>query len=616
MAVRRMGLSIRYKILLILTILPLVSLGLYVLMATRLFETDKLAYVFDSSAAVSHSLAVQSRMEMDNVVNQVKPLLEFYDYSQHRFADAAKDVFKKQEKIESLTIYQPNASGELNVIGTLGADASSTIDPVVDTTAKQALEFGLSLHPTIAKDKLYFAQRIGEAQAADRVVYVAVYHSQDLLHAFEEGQHYASFLLSPQGEIVLGPSNLDLFARVSPKKVFSMVLGSKSLEGTGEVMPIEKRKYLVSYSKLPVGDLVVASMVDKNQALQAVTVLVAKSILFFIALLASTVIISLLASVQLTSTIRQLFEATQKVAQGSFDIDVKPHSDDEVGGLAKSFNLMAKEVSRLMSETAEKARMANELATVRTVQETLFPESSHEFGNFEVVGYFEPASECGGDWWNYSMVGDKLFCWIGDATGHGAPAALITGAARSAAAIIETMPDMTPARAMTVMNRAIGETSKGKIIMTFFICMIDLKTGKMTYSSASHDPPFLLRPPEDGKITRKTFVPLVEKSGPRLGDLATAVYEDVEVQMEPGDMLLMYTDGIIDLKNPAGETWGERNFLNNVAKSIQTEETTTLQMDHLKTAVQSYRNNAQLLDDITLVMCQFRRNNYKGKLAA
>jgi sigma-B regulation protein RsbU (phosphoserine phosphatase) len=357
-------------------------------------------------------------------------------------------------------------------------------------------------------------------------------------------------------------------------------------------------------------------MVDKKQALQAVKVLVAKSLLFFIALLASTVVISLMASVQLTSTIRQLFDATQKVAQGSFDINVKAHSDDEVGGLARSFNLMAKEVARLMTETAEKARMANELATVKTVQETLFPEASHDFGDFQIVGHFEPASECGGDWWNYSMVGDKLFCWIGDATGHGAPAALITGAARSAAAIIETMPDMTPARAMSVMNRAIGETSKGKIMMTFFICMIDLKSGKFTYSNASHDPPYLLRVPPDGKVTRKTFVPLIEKSGPRLGDIAKAVYEDVEVQLEPGDMILMYTDGIVDLKSPTGETWGERNFLNNVAKASQAGDDASVKMEHLKTQIQAYRNNAQLLDDITLVMCQFSRNSSRGKLVA
>src|SRR5205823_2940179 len=116
----------------------------------------------------------------------------------------------------------------------------------------------------------------------------------------------------------------------------------------------------------------------------------------------------------------------------------------EVGGLAESFNYMAAEVSRLMSETAEKARMQSELATVKTVQETLFPASQSQFGPIRIKGHFEPASECGGDWWNYSRVEDKIFLWIGDATGHGAPAALITGAACSAAAVIEGLPDMSP----------------------------------------------------------------------------------------------------------------------------------------------------------------------------
>src|SRR5690606_35511909 len=110
--------------------------------------------------------------------------------------------------------------------------------------------------------------------------------------------------------------------------------------------------------------------------------------------------------------------------------------NDEVGGLAQGFNFMAGEVSRLMEETKEAARMEGELETVRLVQETLFPEPVKRVGDFHLAGHFEPASECGGDWWHYCKVGDKLFIWIGDATGHGAPSAMVTSAAKAAATII------------------------------------------------------------------------------------------------------------------------------------------------------------------------------------
>ena len=187
----------------------------------------------------------------------------------------------------------------------------------------------------------------------------------------------------------------------------------------------------MSYSRLGLSDIVVISTVSMNKALKAVDVLIKKSALFFIALIASTLLISLFASSQLTSALRELFEATAKIAQGDFSVRVLVRSKDEVGGLAESFNWMAEKVSHLMSETAEKARMENELATVKTVQETLFPADNLSDPRAQVVGHFQPASECGGDWWSYTLIGNKLYLWIGDATGHGAPAALITSAGQA-----------------------------------------------------------------------------------------------------------------------------------------------------------------------------------------
>ncbi len=112
----------------------------------------------------------------------------------------------------------------------------------------------------------------------------------------------------------------------------------------------------------------------------------------------------------------------------------------------KNFNIMAAEVSRLLDQTAEKARMESELQTAKTVQETLFPETRAKIGPLAIAGYYEPASECGGDWWHYCQIGNKIFLWIGDATGHGAPAALITSAAKSASTIIERLNISPPRR--------------------------------------------------------------------------------------------------------------------------------------------------------------------------
>lgn len=605
------GLSIRTKLLILLTVLPLVSLGLYLVMATRLFEKDKVAYVFDSSVAVSRSLAVQTRLEIEGLVSRIKPILENFDPERQEFSQIAKDTFEKQQDVSNLLMLMQNPDGSFryasqlqHVNGQARALTANQMRAVVE-----ALANGVSLQTAGQPGEFMLAQRLGEKGAPRTVIQVSFYKSNEFADTFMDAALHKSFLLNSRGEVIIGAMGMEdsLFKDRSSSDIFSTALSSPTPEGTGEVPLSDKQSILMSYSKLPIGGFIVTSVMDKKAALRAVETLVTKSMVFFVALLASTMLISLIASVQLTSTLRQLFEATQRVAQGHFDIQIKARSGDEIGGLANSFNLMAKEVSRLMSETAEKARMANELATVRTVQETLFPESKKDFGKFEICGHFEPASECGGDWWNYCLIDGKLFCWIGDATGHGAPAALITGAARSASAIIEMIPDMTPAKALQVMNRAIGETSKGKIMMTFFICMIDLETGKLTYSSASHDPPYLLRLPAGKKPTKKDLEPLMEGSGPRLGDNPNAVYEDVHVQLAPGDMVLFYTDGIVDLKSPSGETWGERNFIKSLLSCSQSAESAELRMEHIKSQIRDYRKDASLIDDITLVLCQYKK---------
>jgi phosphoserine phosphatase RsbU/P len=251
-----------------------------------------------------------------------------------------------------------------------------------------------------------------------------------------------------------------------------------------------------------------------------------------------------------------------------------------------------------------KARLENELATVKLVQETLFPASESKIGNFHVMGHFEPASECGGDWWNYSKVGDQLFLWIGDATGHGAPAAMVTSAAKAAATIVEDLPFISPGMALKIMHKAIHETSKGKILMTFFIAAIDLKSGEMVYANASHEPPYLIRKKE-GKVTKKDLEPLIEARGPRLGDQGAAVYNEVKVQLNPGDSILFYTDGIVDLQNAEGKSWGERGFIKTIVESAAAGPGLQVRMGSMTQKISQYRTDMALVDDITLFMCHY-----------
>jgi phosphoserine phosphatase RsbU/P len=197
-----------------------------------------------------------------------------------------------------------------------------------------------------------------------------------------------------------------------------------------------------------------------------------------------------------------------------------------------------------------------------------------------------------------------VYIWIGDATGHGAPAALITSAARSAAAVIESLPDVTPATAMTVLNRAINQTSKGQILMTFFIGAIDFEKGVFTYASASHDPPYLLKRTGE-KLSRKDLKPLNDVNGPRLGEQKDFAYPETSVDFKAGDLLFFYTDGILDVQDLEGKKWGERVFLKSLVDSSNSQGEVRSKLDLIKSQIETFRSGATLIDDVTMVMCEF-----------
>ena len=598
--------SIRYKLLLLLTILPVICLSLYLFMATSLFEKDKIAYVYDSSTAVARSLSGQTRMELSHVISNLRPFFESFDRVRNDFSNAGRESFNRQKKIKAVELITKTEQGyskpAVMEISSAKAEQLFAKPEWTDEWKSKAEQYGfyITKHPTAA-GSLVMAQLHRNATGGIEAISINVFDAPELSEAFLGASAYQNYLIHRKGEIAISPEES------SQKISFKNLLELPTSEGTSEVSTPEGTSFLASFADIGFENWTVVSIVDKSAALKTVEVLMAKSILFFISLISSTLIISLFASGRMTSTLRELFDATKKMAQGQFDVKIKVDSNDEVGGLAQGFQWMAAEVSRLMKETAEKARMESELSTVKTVQETLFPESEGQYEGIKVRGHFEPASECGGDWWSYSKVGDKMYVWIGDATGHGAPAALVTSAARSAAAIIESIPDITPGKAMNVLNHAIHQTSRGKILMTFLIASIDTKTGDVVYANASHEVPYILKKVAGRAGSKKDLVPVLEVNGPRLGEKDNIQYEEGKFKLEPGEILALYTDGVLDIQNEAGDKIGERNFLKALAKLTSMETPVVNKMESLTTDLNGYRSGTTLIDDVTLMLCEYEK---------
>lgn len=572
-------------------------------MALKIFKDDKMAYVFDSTSNLSGTLASQIKNQLNTIIIGAKPL--FQDYAeQGKFSGVSDSLLKNSPNLDFMTVYELDETinkltmkSYIEKSPQMGEELAPKIEQLMArarelTKKQQRLIFSFD-----KDDRLFIIERVDNTKQQKFIYFGLLVQLSELEQMFKTSGAQKIFLIDSLGQVIFGPQEF-IGEMLSQKMDLNFL---KQAEMISQGVEVSKDRtnvdYMVSYSKVGFGDLYVMTSVMKEKALGALGILLRKSVIFFVLLISLTVMISLLASNTMTQSLTSLFDATKKVAEGKFNFQVDVKSNDEVGSLAENFNLMAAEVSRLLSRTAENARMENELRTAKTVQETLFPESLAQLGPLQISGFYEPASECGGDWWHYSQLGDKILLWIGDATGHGAPSALITAAAKSAASIIEWL-NVGPAQAMELLNGSIYECSRGQLMMTFFLASYDTTTGEVTYANASHEAPFLIRKSNE-PLKRKDLIPLNEVNNPRLGQSRSTTYIESKIKLEPGDLMLFYTDGIPDIRNPKGESWGEREFVKAIINANQDFPTATDSMERISTAFQKFRQGSSLVDDVT-----------------
>jgi phosphoserine phosphatase RsbU/P len=611
----RQGISLKYKILFMLTLLPLVMLTVYMFVALNIFKMDKIAYVYESSTAVARTLSSQASTELSSVLISAKPLMQEF-LLKSKFSDVSKEIFNVDSPLQWMAAYQPKPENP-SIFDQMGIiekeNISAEIDlkqlPALNDYLLEALSRGRTIQVPFHDDRVLIIERVGDGSYPMTRLFLMMSKLSELATAFKNPGATENYLITEEGKVLFGPgeSGIEKIAEVTGLEFVKNINEQRFQSGAQGFKGTQGTDLLASFSKAGFGGTAVVTLVPQDEALRAVRILILRSVIFMFVLVSLTIIVSLFASGNLTSSISDLFLATKRVAEGQFDIRVQVKSNDEVGSLADSFNTMAGEVSRLMGETADKARMESELKTAQTVQETLFPSPNVQIGTLKVSGFYEPASECGGDWWHYCQINDKVFLWIGDATGHGAPAALITSAAKSAATIIERL-NVDVSQAMSLLNRAIYDVSKGKIMMTFFLGCYDQKTHKFSYSNASHEAPFLIRRSAQAP-KKKDLIPLNEVNDPRLGQGRETQYQQTELQLEKGDRILFYTDGIPDIQNPEMQSWGEREFIKAILASNAQYAPVEKVVQNLVHRFSEFRQGTQLKDDITFFMCQYVENS-------
>ncbi|PKN53860.1 MAG: hypothetical protein CVU56_29645 [Deltaproteobacteria bacterium HGW-Deltaproteobacteria-14] len=318
-----------------------------------------------------------------------------------------------------------------------------------------------------------------------------------------------------------------------------------------------------------------------------------------LALLAG-VLLSLLQALRYSRPIRRLAQTTARIAQGDLSARVTIRQNDEVGTLGDQFNHMADRVQQLLVETVAKAELEHELALAREIQMVLVPgPGTHTAPGLEVAGHYEPAAACGGDFWDLSALPrGRAAILIGDVTGHGVPASILTATAKGC---IDTLrhvhgENMQVAETMRILDRVIHEAGHGTFFMTASAIVLDATQNALFYASAAHPPGLLLRWTESGiKLSR------LSARGNRLGDGESSGFEARRIRVVKDDLLVWYTDGLTDAIDAEGRTYTARRLLTTLSQIDQHAHPEQI-VAHVVADLNAFRGGTPLEDDVTLVV--------------
>jgi len=311
----------------------------------------------------------------------------------------------------------------------------------------------------------------------------------------------------------------------------------------------------------------------------------------------------------ITRSVAELYQGTRALDAGHLEHRIPVKRKDQLAALANSFNRMAASVSDLLVQQREKERLLNELAIAQEVQTTLFPQSPARMGALEVHGTCLPARTVGGDYFDFifgfgpglgadGKSAGHVTLALGDISGKGISAALLMSALHSAdrafsAAVGEEGTPVSPALLLKLLNAHLFHSTQSARYATLFLATYDPATRRLTYSNGGHLPPLVIS--KDGSVQR------LEVGGAVVGLLDGLEYEEATVQLEPGDLLVAYTDGLTEPEKN-GEDFGEQRLMEFV-RARRNEPLTLLATNTLQ-VVKAWIGDQEQPDDMTVVLAR------------
>lgn len=303
---------------------------------------------------------------------------------------------------------------------------------------------------------------------------------------------------------------------------------------------------------------------------------------------------------RLTAPLKHFADSARLIAAGNFNVQLPEiKTQDEMKELYNSFSYMQKELSEyivnLKDTTTAKEKIESELRIAREIQMAMIPHIFPPFPDLPQIDVFavlKSAKEVGGDLYDFFVIDGDKFCFaIGDVSGKGVPASLFMAVTRT---LVRSISDkeILPSVIVSTLNKSLSMNNESSMFVTFFLGVLNLTTGEMSYSNAGHNPPVIIRKNGDVVMFEKTkFIPV--------GLFEDFEYGESSVRMESGDKIFLYTDGVSEAEDSENKLFGEENLLEIIRQNAHASPRDLIKK--MEEGLATHVNGHTQSDDITMM---------------
>ena len=259
---------------------------------------------------------------------------------------------------------------------------------------------------------------------------------------------------------------------------------------------------------------------------------------------------------------------------------------------------------KLQTEREDAARVAGEMDAARRIQTGMLPRAENAFPGetrFHLEAFMQSAKVVGGDFYDFFLLNpDRLFFMIGDVSGKGLPASLFMAVSKTLCHSLAIRHEDNIKKMAQAFNAELSHDNPEMLFVTGVIGVLDLRDGRLIYCNAGHDAPYRIAS-ASGALTRLEG----EGGGPPFSVIEDFPYGSAQTQLQPGDRLILVTDGITEAMSPAGEMFGSARLRNWLEKVIAASLSTAQLCESLQDETRGFEGEAGPTDDKTMLVLQW-----------